>query len=205
MTSTVLPTSSSTPFAWTMPAAPRHGSQSGSRGGSIQASAAGSLLPSAEDSGPDDSFREYRARQQTINDDLGEEVDFVVAFVRHFGPKVSDWATTLNYGLRIVTGLTCYHSGRWHAGNHPPVPPTDDERKALSDKFTSAARKPWDLRRKVKSGTLDDNLRTRLERHHFLHKGGRTGRWMCDGLATQMETIGYRLKHSLPTEGSTWK
>ena len=141
---------------------------------------------------------ECKARKQAIDEEFGDEVRFAQEFQWHVGGTPVSAAKTLNdgsYAFRILKGQSCYERKQWHYPykHEVCVVPTQDERKALSAMFGSAAKKLDEIGGKVRSGKLDAAVRERLESYGFLTKGGTHGRWMCDSLADEMERIGDQL------------
>jgi hypothetical protein len=144
---------------------------------------------------------EREARQQTIEEEYGEEIQFVTSLMWHVGGgSLSKTVQALKHGSHavwILKGQSCYESGRWNyqwVQSEGCVPPTPDARKALSERFRAAARKLVALGNAVRSGKADGSLRERLREEHLLTKGGKHGRWMCDGLAVEMYRIANQIE-----------
>ncbi|HXN49440.1 MAG TPA: hypothetical protein VN893_22495 [Bryobacteraceae bacterium] len=134
----------------------------------------------------------YKAQQQALDKELGPEITFLNSFLWQIEGSLKNAARTLKsaaISLEICKGNIFYDGDRWTWDTENPIPPESDERKNLAEMFRSAARKLTELGLKVRSGSVDPVMRHRLEEYGFLAKGGSHGRWMCDGLAEELERI----------------
>lgn len=133
---------------------------------------------------------------QAIDDELGEEIEFVARFLRKIGGSIPTVIKTLqggSFAADILKGRIRYENDRWGCGGLNRGQPTPEERTSLARKFYAAAKKLNEVGGEVRWGKVDDAMRDRLERHRLLARGGERGRWMCDGLAVEMEKIGNQL------------
>jgi hypothetical protein len=143
---------------------------------------------------------QYKALQQAIDEELGDEIKFVKSLLWHVGGSPGRAAQALqtdNYSVRILTGQSRYENGLWTFQWRPKpeslVAPTPDERKGLAERFAAASKKLNTLGAKIRSGKVSAAVRGRLKEYGLLTKGGVHGRWMCDGLAVEMAQIGRRI------------
>ena len=139
---------------------------------------------------------ENKPAQQAIDDELGEEIEFVKEFLWMNVGSIPTVIKKLQNGsvlANILNGRVRYESGGWAWRGLNPAQATPEECNSLAKHFKAAANKLYEIGSKVRCGFVDDAMRHRLERYRLLARGGTRGRWMCDGLAVEMEKIGNQL------------
>ena len=149
-----------------------------------------------ESSPAQEPVAEGKPAHQAIDGERGDEIEFVKSVLREVGGSVPTVVKKLQYdsfAVDILTGRIRYESGRWAFGGRNPAQPMPEECKSLAHKFKAAANKLDEIAAKVRCGMVDDAMRHRLEEYRVLAKGGKQGRWMCDGVAVEMAKIGNQL------------